>query len=278
MRFLAERLKEILANAAAAVIIHIKKSGFKPAAVELAFGNTQFPAWEINCSDRKVYVYGKIDRVDVAKIQDKIYFRIIDYKSSPTKLDLSDFWHGLSLQLLLYMAMAKESVSSLFGGEDAEAAGAFYFGINPFYRRLPNPERKKEEEKEISKLEGLLLADPEVFQQMGGEELVNAKLKKDDSFTKYSRVAGRRELEQLYDFLKFKTAQLAKEILSGRAEVSPFKKENGNTACAYCPYKPFCCFDTAVAGNGYRLLKSYSHEEVLQSVAAWQKGDAENGR
>lgn len=278
MRFLAERLKEILANAAAAVIVHIKKSGFKPAAVELAFGNTQFPAWEINCSDRKVYVYGKIDRVDVAKIQDKIYFRIIDYKSSPTKLDLSDFWHGLSLQLLLYMAMAKESVSSLFGGEDAEAAGAFYFGINPFYRRLPNPERKKEEEKEISKLEGLLLADPEVFQQMGGEELVNAKLKKDDSFTKYSRVAGRRELEQLYDFLKFKTAQLAKEILSGRAEVSPFKKENGNTACAYCPYKPFCCFDTAVAGNGYRLLKSYSHEEVLQSVAAWQKGDAENGR
>ena len=42
MRFLAERLKEILANAAAAVIVHIRKSGFKPAAVELAFGNTQF--------------------------------------------------------------------------------------------------------------------------------------------------------------------------------------------------------------------------------------------
>ena len=50
----------------------------------------------------KWYFHGKIDRIDIAKIDDKNYVRIIDYKSSNKEIKLSNVYYGAQLQLLTY--------------------------------------------------------------------------------------------------------------------------------------------------------------------------------
>ena len=52
---------------------------------------------------------GRIDRLDVLKEDKKVYVKIIDYKSGNTTFDLVGIYHGLQLQLVVYMDAAMEA-------------------------------------------------------------------------------------------------------------------------------------------------------------------------
>ena len=45
---------------------------------------------------------GKIDRMDLCEEDEKVFLKIIDYKSGSTKFDLTSVFHGLQLQLMVY--------------------------------------------------------------------------------------------------------------------------------------------------------------------------------
>ena len=49
---------------------------------------------------------GFIDRVDVCEEEDRILLRIIDYKSGMETFDINDLYHGLQMQLVIYMNVA----------------------------------------------------------------------------------------------------------------------------------------------------------------------------
>lgn len=51
---------------------------------------------------------GRIDRVDTYETPDKVYVKIIDYKSGNTSFSLVNLYHGLQLQLVVYMNAALE--------------------------------------------------------------------------------------------------------------------------------------------------------------------------
>lgn len=269
--YLAQRLQEILTQTVASLTLHAQNSRFEPVAAELSFGRGKLPAWELMVNGQEIYLTGQIDRIDAAVCGEKTYLRIIDYKSSPTKLDLSDFWHGLSLQLFAYLA-ALTKYKELIGLPQAEPVGAFYYAIYRPFERLDNPLPAAGDTP--VKLEGYFLADPEIFTFMGGEKFVSASLKKDGSFTKYSRVLNGKQLEAMLKYVEEKIRQLAQQIQSGNIAASPYKKQDGSTACTYCPYKPLCCFEPALPGNSYRLLRKFTVEEVLAAVE--KKGGEEN--
>ncbi|MGI6659619.1 MAG: helicase-exonuclease AddAB subunit AddB [Dethiobacteraceae bacterium] len=269
LRFLANRLKETLAQAAAALTVHAQESAFQPVAVELPFGSDELPAWQLEYGQQEIKLHGQIDRVDAAAADGKLYLRVIDYKSSPTSLKLSDLWYGLSLQLLAYLAVVNEN-RARYGQQSVECAGALYYGIQRPFTRTANPEMEAAEH--VPKLDGLILADQTVFALMGGEKLVHAALKKDGSFTKVSQVVAPDQLRQLLQLVSEKIGEIAARIFQGEAAVQPYKKPDGSRACTYCPYSPLCCFDVAVKGNRYRLLTPLSAEEVLQAAAAGQEG------
>ncbi len=47
---------------------------------------------------------GRIDRVDTMETDDgKLYVVVIDYKTGNTSFDLVSLYHGLQLQLMIYM-------------------------------------------------------------------------------------------------------------------------------------------------------------------------------
>ena len=51
---------------------------------------------------------GRIDRVDLCETDDKVYVKIIDYKTGNTSLDLVALYYGLQLQLAVYLDAAVE--------------------------------------------------------------------------------------------------------------------------------------------------------------------------
>ncbi|MCR3921719.1 MAG: helicase-exonuclease AddAB subunit AddB [Firmicutes bacterium] len=276
LRFLATRLKETLAQAIRTLTIHAQQSQFHPVAVELSFGGRGLPPWQLTSRDTTILLHGQIDRVDVAEVEQQIYYRIIDYKSSPTTLKLSDLWHGLSLQLMAYLNVINDNMA-YFSRKDGMCAGALYFGIYRPYERVANPKPETTELTDIPKLDGLMVADRDVLALMGGAKLVHAAIKKDGSFTKASRVANHEQMQQLRQYLNDKMSKLASRILQGSVEVTPYKKPDGRRACTYCPFTPLCCFDVTVEGNQYRHLSQFSSEQVLQSIAAQQEGGTHHG-
>jgi ATP-dependent helicase/nuclease subunit B len=180
-------------------------------------------------------------------------------------------WHGLSLQLLAYLAALLE-VEGILPADAKHPAGAFYFAISRPLRRTDNPP-PPDWQKDTVKLEGLLVAEKEIFDLMGGEGLLPASLKKDGTFKKLSRVVTGGELQKLLAFTKNKILELAGRIQNCEISIAPYKKQDGQHACRFCPYGALCCFELALPGNNYRVLRSLSQKEVLAAIAAGEGGD-----
>ncbi|NLZ93057.1 MAG: helicase-exonuclease AddAB subunit AddB [Firmicutes bacterium] len=265
LRFLGERIRETLVQAVITLTKQAKKSEFEPLAVEIAFNGDRLPPWYLCHNGKEINLYGQIDRIDIAKTEEKIYLRVIDYKSGSASLKLSDIWYGLSLQLLAYLAVVQANMTNLIG-KDGECAGALYFSLYQPYKRVNNPQPEGQTAA-MAKLDGLILAQEHVFALMGGKDVVHASLRKDGSFTKNSRVVEKKEMLQLLQFVSKKIGELAAKVLAGDIEIKPYKKPDGRNACTFCPYVSVCCFDPAV-GNHYRYLPSLSKEEVLEVIKA----------
>jgi ATP-dependent helicase/nuclease subunit B len=269
LRYLASRLKETMTQAAVLLTEHARRGSFRPVAVEIPFGRGGgLPPWQVPLDDQSfITLTGQIDRLDVATGETASYIRIIDYKSNPAELSLADAWHGLSLQLLCYMAVMNESACSLVSG-DFRSAGALYFAVNGQFSRVDNPPSEGREKENSLRMDGIILGEREAYELMGGSgDLVRAELNNDGTFSRHSRVATAEQIASLMTFAREKVASLGTEILSGKAAVLPYRKKDGSRACQFCEFQPVCRFDTGTAGNGYRHLSSFSHQDVLDTLS-----------
>ncbi|MBS3900075.1 MAG: helicase-exonuclease AddAB subunit AddB [Dethiobacter sp.] len=276
MRFLADKLKDTLGQAAVALTEHARSSTFSPVALEHFFGRNLQSPWRIAADGVELWLYGQIDRVDLAESAGAAYLIVIDYKTSPQDLKLSDVWHGIALQLLTYQAVVLEQAAQ-FTKLPAIAAGVFYFGIQLPIQRVHNPPPAVQSKSSAYQLDGLALADANVLELLGGSNFLRrAELKIDGTFTKTSRVADQQQMGSLSAWLRSKLLELAGKILAGDAAARPYRKLNGQRACSYCPYLALCRFDLTVEGNNYRLLENMGHEDVLSLVALHlRRGDSE---
>ena len=66
---------------------------------------------------RLLNLRGRIDRMDVFEDEDKVYVKIMDYKSGSTSFDLALLYHGLQLQLVVYMDAALKASGEPASGE-----------------------------------------------------------------------------------------------------------------------------------------------------------------
>ncbi len=274
MRYLAEKLKDTLGQAAVALTEHARSSTFLPVALELFFGRNLLPPLRLADGKVELWLYGQIDRVDLAESADQAYLIVIDYKTNPQDLKLSDVWHGLALQLLAYQAVVLEQAAQ-FTRLPATAAGVFYFGIQRQMDRKPNPPPVVQTNKTESQLDGLAMADSKVIALLGGTNFLRrVKLKNDGAFTKASRVADRQQMSLLLTWLRSKLLELAGKIFAGEASARPYRKQSGQRACSFCPYFALCRFDLTVEGNSYRLLENMGDEDVLSIVTQqWKRSE-----
>ena len=187
------------------------QSDFRPQQGEIAFGypNT-LPALTLNLSDgTKVYVRGRIDRVDRFESDESVYLRVIDYKSGVKSLDPAKIWMGMQLQLLLYLEAMLQSEP------DSIPAGAFYQWMGD---PLIDQSKKGLIESEIAKklcLKGVMLSDVQVIEWMDHSKppiSIEDVLKKDGAVRKGKLACTLDELKSLIDLAHRTAVRLSGEI------------------------------------------------------------------
>lgn len=164
--YISRKLKNIVGRASVILGEHARRGSFEPVGLELDFGpDKELPPLRITLPNGCVMeVVGRIDRVDMARGENGILLRVIDYKSSQKDLKLHEVYYGLSLQMLTYLDVLL-TYSEQWLGQPALPAGTLYFHVHDPLLTSSNGMNKEQAEQELLKrfkMKGLLTADREV--------------------------------------------------------------------------------------------------------------------
>lgn len=268
-RMMTRRLKKVVLQSMKYIVEAMKCSDFEIAGHELEFGskNADYDAIKIQLdSGENVEIVGKIDRLDIGKLNDKEYVRIIDYKSQIKKLDLNQVVTGLQIQLITYLDAITEQ-------KKVEQAGVLYLGLIDSIVKAKKNLSEEEIEKEIRKnfkMQGLILADVNVIKMMdnqlesGYSKTVPAYVSKSGEISsKLSSVATKEEFEKLQEKVKSTIKEISQEILQGNIAIKPYYYQK-KTGCDYCKYHSICMFHTNQKGNEYDFIRHRNNQDILK--------------
>lgn len=270
--YIQRKLEEVIARAAHVLSEQARLSGFSPVGLEVGFGeNEQLSPLTMQLPNGyELILRGRIDRVDKSIVGDDLYLRIIDYKSSEKKLNLVEVYYGLALQMLAYLDVVLQSSENWLGLK-ASPAGVLYFHVhNPFIsgKKAISDDELDDELFKKYKMNGLLLADQEVFRLMdkatdsGASPIVPAGLTKAGEFTKTSNIASKDTFNQLEGHIHMLMQEAGLDITSGGVHLNPYELQD-RVACTYCPFSSVCQFDPQVGSNEFRKLTKMKDNEVL---------------
>ncbi len=249
-KHMISRIKNLVYRSVWAVAKQMEKGDFKPVGYEIKFRS------------------GKIDRVDTCEDDNNVYVKVVDYKTGMKQFDLNSFYHGLQLQLLIYLNAALEIEKKRSLGKEVIPAGMFYYRMkDPFVDK--GNDTQSAILKEL-RLDGLVNADPNVIEHLehdlhGTSNYIPIGIKKDGSLSANSKAVMPEEFKDILAYAKVKEKQLKEEIVSGEMSVRPYEI-SGITACDYCPYKDICGFDPAIEGCDYKKISKQSVEEILEKI------------
>ncbi|WP_330422343.1 PD-(D/E)XK nuclease family protein [Blautia sp. AF34-10] len=271
------RVKRILKRTVWALQQQIRQGEFEPGEFEVSFSmEDSLSAINIDLSEHeKMRLRGRIDRVDLCETDDKVYVKIIDYKTGNTSLDLVALYYGLQLQLAVYLDAAVELEQKKHPGKLVEPAGVFYYHIDD-----PILDQEEDETDEAwgrrmlkaLRMDGLVNADRKVVELLDRvladgttSDVIPVGKKKDGSYTGYSKVASSEQFNVIRTYTRKKVREIGEGIFSGNVKISPFQRD-GATACAYCEYQGICGFDQKIQGYEYRKLKGMDTELLMKAM------------
>lgn len=252
------RIKKLISRSVWAMTKQMEKGDFRPTAYELRFGS------------------GKIDRLDTYEDEDKVFVKVTDYKTGRKAFDITSMYHGLQMQLPVYLNAAMELEGQKKKEKEIVPAGFFYY-------RMDDPIVDKEQNKNVEdrilkelRLDGMVNADEEVLLHLeknlsGTSDCIPVSRKKDGELSKTSKVLSAEEFDTFLGYTKKKENEIKQNIVGGNVKISPYKL-NENTGCDYCEYQSICGFDSRIEGYEFKTLKKYAQDEVL----ALMKAEIEN--
>lgn len=241
----------------------LRRSDFVPLSFELNFEKTpELPPMEIGEGDDKLVLTGVADRVDGWVHNDKLYIRIVDYKTGHKKFELSDVLYGMNLQMLLYLFSLGENGHLLYGREIVPAGVLYVPARDEFVNGesdLSGDEIEKKRRKDLRR-SGLILDDPEVIAAMEhGEKPVYIPVvtKKE-----YSPYASAQQLGLLAKSINATLREMAAELHSGSIAADPYYKSQQDNACINCDYFDACRFADGQNGESVKLKRHLTATKV----------------
>ncbi len=241
--YLKNKLKKGMLNVVKYISKSFIQSEFRPLGFEVEFDNDKLfaPIEVVLSNGSKMYLRGKIDRVDVAKLNEVTYLRVVDYKSSGKDLKLSDVKDGVALQLMTYMAALLENKEKIDEKNTVIPAAVSYFTLNTDLLNLSEcVEEDKISEKLIEKMKmkGIYLNDVEVLKKLDNKfatpsssyiDMTSRKLSNEEKSLNEEKFL--QECVNMKNILK----DIADELVKG--QVMPSEKEKN---CKYCNYVGIC--------------------------------------
>ncbi|WP_094233279.1 PD-(D/E)XK nuclease family protein, partial [Mogibacterium pumilum] len=198
-----------------------------------------FAPIELEIDGKKIFIEGKIDRVDVFEGGD---IRIIDYKTGSDKVSIEQMRCGYKMQLMVYMQGAKS--------EDRKPAGVFYYNIKDVSVSVEGAKDASEVvDSELKKgltLNGLCIDEKDVIEEMPSTLLGSKKM-----------IIDRDLFERIEQDVCQSIHDMSEQIIAGDVSISPTKKRtvsDNKGECTYCNYNSICRFDVTYKGNKYREI------------------------
>lgn len=250
--YLIVRMKRMLEKTVWALTKQLAAGDFKPSAYEMRFAN------------------GKIDRVDTCEDGDCIYVKVIDYKTGSKSFDVTALYHGLQLQLMVYMDAALQLEQKKHPEKEILPAGVFYYRIqDPLIDRPKEGEERESILKEL-KPDGMISLEKEVLEHLdhcmvGESSVIPVKYNKNGSLSKSSKAASAQDFYLMMKYAVNKVEEIRQKILSGDVKVNPYRRGT-ETSCDYCSYRQICGFDTKMEGYRYREIDAMSVDKVIQTI------------
>ena len=250
--YMITRMKRMMRRTVWALSKQLAKGDFVPSGYELSFGS------------------GKIDRVDVYETPEKVYVKVIDYKTGSKSFSLSALYYGLQLQLAVYMNAAVELERRRQPKKKVVPAGVFYY-------RMKDPIVQKVEDEELEdailgelRLDGIVNAEEEVVQHMdkdlkGSSLVIPVGRNKDASLSKTSKAFPEEDFELISSYVRQTVEQIEAKIQDGAMDAFPYEMGSAR-GCDYCEFRGICRFDEKIEGCEYRKLGKMSDEEVLEHM------------
>ncbi len=274
------RIERILKRTVKSLQQQLRKGCFTPKHYELEFPNEEELA-SVNMAlseDERLQLVGKIDRVDVREEEDNIYVKIIDYKSGDRDFDLAAVYHGLQLQLVVYMKAAMEKVQKEHPEKCVLPAAMLYYRVmDPMVEVDGEPPEEEVEQKIATalKMKGVVNSEKEILQGLdetldasAGSMVIPVRLKKDGFPDARSHVMSTREMQLVSDYVSAKVQSIGREILEGNISLNPYKMKE-KEACTYCAYKNVCGYDPLLPGCHPRQLDAFDKSEALKRMEEW---------
>ncbi|HAK94898.1 MAG TPA: hypothetical protein DCM87_07800 [Planctomycetes bacterium] len=262
-----------------------RRGAWRPCAVELEFKDGAGAApLAFEAGGRSFAVHGKIDRIDVSE-EGPPLLCVYDFKGS-IDFTLDAVYHGLSLQLPLYLEAARLNARALVG-RDAVACGALLHATRaPLDAEDRPPEEPAEEglrprfkPRGLLSLTGLRRFEPELVDGGSGRSACFAcTIKKDGTLgnRRTSDVLTDEELDLLLGHVRAVTVRLLGAIASGRAAAVP-SLHRRTIACRGCDFNAVCRFERFGPGERYLPHRTYGVAEVLAALGAPSAPEDGNG-
>lgn len=269
------RMKRILTRTVQTLQAQLQRGDFIPEGHEISFHYTEdIESVNIALSeDERMRLQGRIDRVDVAEDDSHVYVKIIDYKSGDRQFDLAALYHGLSLQLVVYMNAAMELEAKKHPDKEIVPAALLYYHVeDPTVEEDGDIDPKKLNEELLRQLRtsGVVNGSEDCITRLDRmmtdkSDVIPVERKKDGSLSARSSVLTGQELMLVSRYVNGKIREIGREILEGHKELNPYEM-GGAEACTYCPYKAVCGFDSSLPGCQKRVLEDYTKDEILQKM------------
>ncbi len=280
--YLVRRMEKVLNRTVDVLGQQIRSGSFIPENYEVSFQYVnRLDAIRFRLSEaEEMRLRGRIDRMDVWEKEKEVYVRVIDYKSGNTSFQLVSLYHGLQLQLVVYLNAAMELMRAKYPDKQVRPAGIFYYHIDD---PLLDTEKELSEE-EIReqifaklKLDGYVNADPQVYHAMdhtmrSASNILPVTENKDGTLRKNSKAASQEQFQVISDYVNHKIAQLGTRMMRGEIAVNPYELGD-RTPCEYCPYRSVCGFDEKIDGFAYRRLEKF--DQVSDIIKQMEEGRAE---
>ena len=261
--YVLERMKRISKRAVWAMEQHIKRGDFTPEEYEIAFGEeNHLDSMTFALEDgEKMFFSGVVDRMDSIEDDENKYLKIIDYKSGKQKFDFAKIFHGLQMQLIIYMNAMMELYEKKTG-KRVYPAGMFYFHMDD---PIVNVEYENEAEDKILKdlkMSGVVNEDFQLIDHMehtGSEGYLTLPVRATkNGYDKRSSVLNTTQLFNLGRIVEKKMTELGNSLMHGDISIKPYEYE-GRKPCEYCEFKNICAYEDGV--DQVEKIKKVSLEE-----------------
>ena len=254
-------MRQTLSRTVWAMVQQIQGSEFKPAFSEAEIG-VDLPGIQLVLPDGETFeMAGKIDRIDCFESDTGRYVRIIDYKSGNHSFSFAELFHGIKLQLPLYM----QAALSL-----GQAGGLFYLHVQDASLDASDLDKLSYEDALLGqyRLAGILLLDDGAaipaamdrrLSELGGKSLlIPVTWKKNGEPDSRSSVLTEDELHGVLTFALDKATSSIQAIRDGATNIAPYQLGQ-RTACDWCNYRSICRFESS-RGGAFRPIGKIDKE------------------